>query len=88
MILTELTSISIFKIYKIALNQQDDNSGIQAMKIEMLTSLKQRFKNVEDEKSDLLLISTARKFVADRCTSVEGEDNEPQRKDRKLPVLK
>ena len=102
MISTESASISMLiplvKILEKVLNKHDDDSGIQTMKTVMLTSLQQRFKDIEGEESDVLLISTAidprfkdkfftreakklaKKFIIDQCTSVEGEDNGPQRK--------
>ena len=44
------------KILQKTLNKHDDDSGIQTMKTEMLTSLERRFDDIEE--SELLLIAT------------------------------
>ena len=60
MISTDAASISVLiplvKILQKALSKHDDDSGIQTMKIEMLTSLEIRFDDIEE--SELLLIAT------------------------------
>ena len=60
MISTDAASISVLiplvKILQKSLGKHDDDSGIQTMKIEMLTSLQRRFDDIEDSK--LLLIAT------------------------------
>ena len=60
MISTDTASISVLiplvKILQKALNIHDDDSGIQTMKTEMLTSLERRFDDIEE--SELLLIAT------------------------------
>ena len=60
MISTDAASISVLiplvKILQKSLGKHDDDSGIQTMKTEMLTSLERRFDDIEDSK--LLLIAT------------------------------
>ena len=60
MVSTDTASISVLiplvKILKKALSKHDDDSGIQTMKLEMLTSLERRFDDIEE--SQLLLIAT------------------------------
>ena len=60
MISTDAASISalipLVKILQAALGKDDDDSGIQTMKTEMLTSLERRFDDIEESK--LLLIAT------------------------------
>ena len=60
MISTDATSMSILiplvKTLQKTLGKHDDDSGIQTMKAEMLTSLERRFDDIEDSK--LLLIAT------------------------------
>ena len=60
MISTDAASISVLiplvKILQKALGKHDDDSGIQTMKTEMLTSLGRRFDDIEESK--LLLIAT------------------------------
>ena len=103
MISTDVASISVLiplvKILQKALNKHDDDSGIQTMKTEMLTSLERRFDDIEE--SELLLIATcldprfkniffsseakglARKCVIDNIVDIDVEV-EPQ---SKRPVL-
>ena len=60
MISTDAASISVLiplvKILQKTLNKHDDDSGIQTMKTEMLTSLERRFDDIEQ--SELPLIAT------------------------------
>ena len=60
MVSTDTASISVLiplvKILKKALSKHDDDSGIQTMKLEMLTSLERRFDDIEE--SQLLLMAT------------------------------
>ena len=60
LISTDAASISVLiplvKIFQKALGKHDDDSGIQTMKTEMLTSLERRFDDIEESK--LLLIAT------------------------------
>ena len=60
MVSTDTASISalipLVKILKKALSKHNDDSGMQAMKLEMLTSLERRFDDIEE--SQLLLLAT------------------------------
>ena len=102
MISTDAASISVLiplvKILQKALSKHDDDSGIQTMKTEMLTSLEIRFDDIEE--SELLLIATcldprfknkffsseakglARKCVIDNIVDIDVEV-EPQSKRRR-----
>ena len=100
MISTDAASISVqiplVKILQKSLGKHDDDSGIQTMMTEMLTSLERRFDDIEDSK--LLLIATcldprfkdkffsseakwlARKSVIDDIVDDDDDEVEPQNK--------